>query len=94
LHGPAAKPAIAQSPLRIVLVGEQEEDFFLVREILERNHAALITELEQARSLEEARVLLQQKPYGLVLLQHEPEDAESVQPLSEFPRAYRFHLLS
>ena len=83
----AAKPAIAQSPLRILLVGESEEDFFLIREILERNRSLLATELEQTRSLEEARVLLQQKPYGLVLFEHETGDAESVQLVAEFSHA-------
>jgi len=84
---PAAKPAIAPEPLRILLVGEREEDFFLVREILERNRSVLKTELEQARSLEEARILLQQKPYGLVLFEHETRDAESVQLVAEFLHA-------
>ena len=83
----AAKPAVAQRPLRIVLVGEREEDFFLVREIVERNPAARTTQLEQARSLEKARVRLQQKPYALVLLQQEMGDAESVQLASEFSHA-------
>jgi hypothetical protein len=63
-----AKPAIAQSPLRILLVGEREEDFFLVREILERNRSMLATELEQARSLQEARLLLQQNSTALSCL--------------------------
>jgi len=84
---PAAKPAIAPDPLRILLVGEREEDFFLVREILERNRSVLKTELEQARSLEEARPLLQQKPFGLVLFEHETGDAESVQLVAEFLHA-------
>ncbi|SRR5579871_777542 len=83
----AAKPAVAQSPLRILLVGEREEDFFLVREILERNRSTLITELEQARSIEEARFLLQQKPYGLVLFEYETGDAESIQLVAEFLQA-------
>lgn len=83
----AAKPAVAQSPLRILLVGEREEDFFLVREILERNRSTLITELEQARSIEEARFLLQQKPYGLVLFEYETGDAESIQLVAEFQQA-------
>ena len=82
-----AKPAAAQSPLRILLVGEREEDFFLVHEILERNRSMLPTELEQARSLEEARVRLQQKPYGLVLFEYETGDAESVQLVAEFLQA-------
>lgn len=67
----AAKPAPSSNPLRVLLVGEREEDFFLVREILERNRSLLVAELEHARSLEEARILLQQKPYGLVLFEHE-----------------------
>jgi len=84
---PAAKPAAAPGPLRILLVGEREEDFFLVREILERNRPSLATELEQARSLEDARVLLQQKPYGLVLFEYETGDAESIQLVAEFLHA-------
>ena len=80
-------PAVAQSPLRILLVGEREEDFFLVREILERNRSILPTELEQVRSLEEARILPQQKPYVLVLFEHETGDAESVQLVAEFLHA-------
>ena len=83
----AAKPAVAQIPLRILLVGEREEDFFLVREILERNRPTLPTELEQARSIEDARVLLQQKPYGLVLFEYETGDAESIQLVAEFLHA-------
>src|SRR5215831_3736179 len=84
---PAAKPGAAQTPLRILLIGEREEDFFLVREILERNRPTLATELEQARSIEDARVLLQQKPCGLVLLEYETGDAESIQLVAEFLHA-------
>jgi len=84
---PAANPAAAQSPLRILLVGEREEDFFLVRGILERNRPSPATELEQARSLDDARVLLQQKPYGLVLFEYETGDAESIQLVAEFLHA-------
>src|SRR5579872_4148666 len=83
----AAKPALSPGPLRVLLVGEREEDFFLVREILERNRFLLVAELEHASSLEEARILLQQKPYGLVLFEHEAGDAESVHLVAEFLRA-------
>ncbi|MGC2474889.1 MAG: response regulator [Candidatus Sulfotelmatobacter sp.] len=83
----AAKPALSPSPLRVLLVGEREEDFFLVREILERNRSLLVAELEHARSLEEARSMLQQKPYGLVLFEHESGDAESVHLVADFLRA-------
>ena len=83
----AAKPALSPNPLRVLLVGEREEDFFLVREILERNRSLLVAELEHAKSLEEAKILLQQKPYGLVLFEHEAGDAESVHLVAEFLRA-------
>ena len=55
---PAAKPAVAQSPFGIRLVGEREDGFLLAREILGRNHSTLKTELEPARSLEQAPVRL------------------------------------
>jgi PAS domain S-box-containing protein len=83
----AAKPVVSPAPLRVLLVGEREEDFFLVREILERNRSLLVAELEHARSLDEARVLLQQRPYGLVLFEHEAGDAESVHLVAEFLHA-------
>jgi hypothetical protein len=43
------------TPLRVLLVGDHEEDFFLIREMLERNRSLIAAGLEHARSLEEAR---------------------------------------
>ena len=83
----ATKPALAPKPLRVLLVGEREEDFFLIREILERSRRLLAADLDHARSMDEARTMLQQKPYGLVLFEHEAGDAEAVQLVSEFLRA-------
>jgi len=40
-------------------VGDHEEDFFLIREMLERNRSLIAADLEHARSLEEARELMQ-----------------------------------
>jgi two-component system, cell cycle sensor histidine kinase and response regulator CckA len=77
----------AKAPLRVLLVGNQEEDFFLIREILERIRSTFSAELEHAHSLEEARSMLQQKPYGLVLFEHETGNAEAVQLLTEFLHA-------
>ena len=77
----------AHTPLRVLLVGEREEDFFLIREILERNRKMLAADLEQARSLDEAKVMLQQKPYSLVLFEHEAGDAEAVHLVAEFLHA-------
>lgn len=81
----AAKPA--PTPLRVLLVGNQEEDFFLIREILERNRSMLAADLDHARSLDEAKQMLQEKPYGLVLFEHSAGDAEAVRLLAEFLQA-------
>ena len=79
----------ALSPLQVLLVGQKEEDFFLIREILERNRGVLPAELDHARSLDEAHLLLQQKPYELILFEHETGDAEAVRLLTEFHHAGR-----
>ncbi len=65
-------------------MGSQEEDFFLIREILERNRSALPAELDHASSLEEAKTMLQRGNYGLVLFEHETGDAAATKLLSEF----------
>jgi two-component system, cell cycle sensor histidine kinase and response regulator CckA len=77
----ATKPAIA--PLRVLLVGKKEEDFFLIREILDRMRSMLSAELEHAHSLEEAKEMLQERPYGLVLFEHETGDARAVHLLAD-----------
>lgn len=71
----------------MLLVGEREEDFFLIREILERNRRVLMAALEHACSIQEAKPLLQQKPYSLVLFEYEAGDADSINLMAEFLRA-------
>jgi two-component system cell cycle sensor histidine kinase/response regulator CckA len=83
----AAKPAMAPSPLRVLLVGDKEEDFFLIREILDRTRSSLTAELDHAHSLDEAKVMMQQKPYSLLLFEHETGDAEAVHFVAEFLHA-------
>src|SRR3954453_10538297 len=80
---------VARTPLAVLLVGTKEEDFFLLRDILERNRNMLPAELDHACSLDEAQSMLEQKPYGLVLFEHETGDAKAVQLLSEFHHAGR-----
>jgi two-component system cell cycle sensor histidine kinase/response regulator CckA len=72
------------SVLRVLLVGNQEEDFFLIREILDRNQDALPAELDHACSLEEAKTMLQRGDYGLILFEHETGDAAATKLLAEF----------
>lgn len=77
----------ATVPIRVLLVGQREEDFFLVHEILERNRRVLDVSLEHARTIDEAKTYLQQNPYGLVLFEHEAGDAESIRLMAEFLNA-------
>ena len=77
----------ALASLHVLLVGNKEEDFFLIREILERTRSLLSADLDHAHSLEEARVMLQQKGYGLVLFEHETGNADAVHFVSEFLHA-------
>ena len=80
---------VARSPslLSVLLVGNQEEDFFLIREILERNRSSLPAELDHASSLEDAKTMLQRGRYGLVLFEHETQDAATMKLLAEFLQA-------
>jgi len=75
-------PSVA--PLRVLLVGNQEEDFFLIREMLERARGTLAAELEHAHTLPEAKTMLQQQPFGLVLFEYDTSNAEAVHLLAEF----------
>jgi PAS domain S-box-containing protein len=71
----------------VLLVGSQEEDFFVIREILARNQSALPAELDHATSLEEAKTMLQRGDYRLILFEHETGDAAATKLLSEFLQA-------
>jgi PAS domain S-box-containing protein len=68
-------------------VGNQEEDFFLIREILERTRSTFAADLDHAHSLEEAKAMLHLRPYGLVLFEHETGNVGAVRLLSEFLHA-------
>jgi two-component system, cell cycle sensor histidine kinase and response regulator CckA len=65
-------------------VGNKEEDFFLIREILQRMRSRFAAELDQVASLEEAKTLLQRASFGLILFQYETGNAEAVRLLAEF----------
>ncbi len=93
----ASAPQPAPSPLRVLLVGKKDEDFFLIREMLERNRGALPSELDHATSLDEARTMLEGSPYCLVLFEHDTADSAALKLLSdllESGRATPFILLT
>lgn len=71
----AAKLASCPSPLRVLLVGNKEEDFFLIREILGRSEKILLADLDHAHSLSDAKRMLEHGNYGLVLFTYENENA-------------------
>ena len=83
----AAKPALAQKSLSVLLVSKKEEDFYLIREILERTRTTLAADLDHAHSLAEAKAMLEQKTYGLVMFEHETGDAQAVHFVAEFLHA-------
>jgi two-component system, cell cycle sensor histidine kinase and response regulator CckA len=68
----------------VLLVGAHEEDFYQIREILDRNRRSLPSELDHASSIEEAKTMLQRRSYGLILFQHETGDAAATRLLKEF----------
>jgi PAS domain S-box-containing protein len=82
-----AQSAPPVAPLRVLLVGNQEEDFFLIREMLERARGTLPAELEHAHSLSDAKTMLQAQAYGLVLFEYDTGNAEAVHLLAEFLHA-------
>lgn len=77
------------SVLRVLLVGNQEEDFFLIREILAHNRSELQAEIDHACTLDEAKIMLQEGHYGLVLFEHETGDAAATKLLSDFLQSGR-----
>ena len=83
----AAQPAKSPTPLRVLLVGTREEDFFLIRDILERGQSGLAAELDHVHTLDEAREVLQQKPYGLILFEHGTGNTNAIRMVSEFHHA-------
>ena len=80
----AAKLEVSPSLLPVLLVGNLEEDFFLIREILEHGRNVLPAKLDHARSLDEAKTMLQMGHYGLVLFEHRTGDADATKLLAEF----------
>ena len=80
----AEELAFRPSPLRALLVGNREENFFLIREILTRNGSPFEADLDHAQTLLDAKAMLRRQPYDLVLFEYQTADAVAVDLLSEF----------
>ena len=81
---PADKLARRPSALHALLVGNREENFFLIREILTRSGSPFKAELDHASSLPDAKAMLHHRSYDLVLFEYETADAVAIELLSEF----------
>jgi two-component system, cell cycle sensor histidine kinase and response regulator CckA len=60
-------------PLQLLLVGQREEDYFIIQDLL-NSHGSLITaSLDHAAGFDDAKTRLTRKPYDLVLFEHGSE---------------------
>jgi two-component system, cell cycle sensor histidine kinase and response regulator CckA len=93
VHPPplSSAPKLEVSPgvLSVLLVGAREENFYLIREILHCHQLALPSELDHAHSIEEAKVMLREHSYGLILFDHETGDAAATKLLADFLQSGR-----
>jgi PAS domain S-box-containing protein len=84
-------------PLRLLLVGPREEDYFLIRDALNSDRRMPIGSLEHAQSLADVQARLAGPPYDLVLFQCESNDrlmAAVLQHLREQGRTMPFLILA
>jgi len=72
---------------RVLLVAPREEDFFLIREILERTHHSLTADLDHAHSFAEAEAMIRRKDYGLILLEDSTAGSGARQIVEQLHRA-------
>jgi two-component system, cell cycle sensor histidine kinase and response regulator CckA len=83
----ATKSAPETLALQLLLVGSHEEDFYLIRDILQRSRGIELAGLDHAHSIDDAELMLQQKAYGLVLFEHDAGAAKAVRLISDLMRA-------
>ncbi len=82
MHSQPSKPSKVQ-PLQLLLVGQREEDYFIIRDLL-NSHGSLITaSLDQAMGFTDAQALLARKAYDMLLFQHESSENDALQILRE-----------
>ena len=70
-------------PLQHLLIGQREEDYFIIQDLLRTNGRVLAASLDQASSFADAQTRLTRKSYDLLLLEHESSEDEALQILRE-----------
>lgn len=84
-------------PLRLLLVGPREEDYFLIRDALNSDRKMPIGSLDQAQSLAQVQAQLAGAAYDLVLFQCESSDrlmAAALEQLRQQGRTMPFLILA
>ena len=77
---------VASAALHILLVGDREEDFFIIRDLLGRTHGAQQAKMDHACSFQEAMRCLDRGSYDLILLAHETGSEIAHRMLEEIRR--------
>jgi PAS domain S-box-containing protein len=70
-------------PVRLLLVGQREEDYFIIQDLLKRGGSLVTANLDQASTVEEAQTFLARKLYDLLLFQHESPVQDAFQVLRD-----------
>jgi two-component system, cell cycle sensor histidine kinase and response regulator CckA len=84
-------------PLNLLLVGPREEDYFLIRDVLNRQKQTLVGTLDHAHCLAEIETRLEHAAYDLVLFQYESSDqmmAAALRKLRQQGRTMPFLILA
>src|SRR5229473_8641192 len=86
---PKMKRGIPQDTvLQILLIGHGDEDFFVIRDLLNRGDAATRAKLDHATSYEEAARRIGEKRYDLILFGYEAQDGIVLRLLPELRRLH------
>jgi PAS domain S-box-containing protein len=83
------QPGAGVKPLNLLLVGPREEDYFLIRDVLNRRPGTVIGTLDHAQSLAEVQTRLNNEAYDLVLFQYESSDQMMAATLRKLRRQGR-----
>lgn len=82
MHKHPSEPSKKQ-PLHLLLVGQREEDYFIIRGLLNAQGGLITASLDQVEGFADAQALLGRKSYDLLLFQHESSETDALQILRE-----------
>ena len=79
-------PAGEHRPLQLLLVGNREEDYFIIQDLLRTDGGALTANLDQVSALEDVQAMLAKRSYDLVLFAYESSEDEAIHTMQEVRR--------